>query len=67
MAERTLRDYRDQHRTVPVPAPFEDLLGGFVCEWDGLHVYQVKGGAWRHASDEVRVLIEKAPIPSEVR
>jgi hypothetical protein len=57
-----VRDFRQAHRIVPVEAPAEDPVGGHLCEWDGIRVYQIKGG-WRHNMAEVRVLIERAPIP----
>jgi hypothetical protein len=62
-AERTVHDFRAIHSIVAVPAPADDLIGGHVCDWDGVHVYMVKGGQWRHSMSEVRVLIERAPIP----
>jgi hypothetical protein len=62
-ANQSVHDFRARHAIVAVPAPADDLLGGHVCAWDGLHIYMVNGGQWRHNMAEVRVLIERAPIP----
>ena len=61
-AEQILRDYRADHRIVPVgPAGFE------VCGWDDIPLDRIKGG-WVHKVSEIRNLAEQAPIrfPSEV-
>jgi hypothetical protein len=67
-AERTLRDYRAAHRIIAIRAPKEETLGGYVCDFDDIPVYQIKGG-WRHEHSEIRVLAEQAPIrfPGEAR
>jgi hypothetical protein len=67
-AERTLHDYRADHVIVPVRAPKDEPLGGYVCDWCGVRVVTIKGG-WRHVNAEIRVLAERSPIhfPSEVR
>jgi hypothetical protein len=59
-ADRAVRDFRRAHVIIPVHAPVEDILGGFICDFDGIRVYEVRGG-WRHNLDDVRLLIEKAP------
>ena len=60
-AERTLHDYRAAHKIVPVRAPKGETLGGYVCEYDDIPVYQIKGG-WRHEHSEIRVLAEASPL-----
>ena len=62
-AAQAIHDFRAAHRIVAIPAPDDDPLGGHVCAHDGLHVYLVNGGTYRHSLSEVRVLIERAPIP----
>ena len=68
-AERTLHDYRAAHVIVPVRAPKDEPLGGYVCDWCGVRVVTVKGGQFRHVMGEIRVLVEKSPVrfPNEVR
>jgi len=62
-AAQAIHDFRAAHPIVAVPAPDDDPIGGYVCQWDGIHVYLVNGGTYRHSLSEVRVLIERAPIP----
>jgi hypothetical protein len=66
-AERTLHDYRAAHKIVPIRAPKEETLGGYVCDVDGIRVETIRGGRWRHVGGEIRVLVEKSPVrfPSE--
>jgi hypothetical protein len=59
-AEQAVRDYRAAHTITPVPDPEGAHVS--VCAWDLIPVYRVKNG-WRHNMAEVRVLIERAPIP----
>ena len=68
-AERTLHDYRAGHRIVPIRAPKDEPLGGYVCDFDGVRIVTVRGGKFRHVMGEIRVLVERAPVrfPSEVR
>jgi hypothetical protein len=59
-AKQAVHDFRAIHTITPITDP--DGMHEEVCSWDMIHVYRVKGG-YRHDISEVRVLIERAPIP----
>ena len=59
-AEQAVHDFRAAHIITPIPDP--EGMHDEVCSWDLIHVYKIKGG-YRHDISEVRVLVERAPIP----
>jgi hypothetical protein len=60
-AKRQLRTYQSNHRIVPATDPMEPTISP-ICGYCKVAIYTIKGG-WRHKIPEVRVLVEKAPIP----